>query len=96
VVPSDRKLETIRLNDAGLRTYYILNIQTAISFAAPSCYALISDTNKQKLIFIHCIVTDSKQNKIYAETSAEQHSQEFNFEESLIVLDDFFISLITT
>ena len=45
-----RKLNTIGLDAEGLRIFYITNIRSVMSYAAPSRYTFLSDTNKQRLM----------------------------------------------
>ena len=44
-----RKLKTFGLNNDGLKTFYVSNIRSVMSYAAPAWYTLLSNTNKQRL-----------------------------------------------
>ena len=44
-----RKLNTIGLNAEGSKIFHISNIRSVMTYAAPSRYTFLSDTNKQRL-----------------------------------------------
>ena len=69
-----KKLKTIGLNAEGLKMFYISNIRSVMSYAAPCWYTFLSDTNKQRLETIQ-------------KTAVKVILPEFSYEEILIALN---------
>ena len=44
-----RKLKTIGLNSDGLKAFYLSNIRSKLSYAAPAWYSLLGEHNRERL-----------------------------------------------